>query len=81
MIYCREIGDRDYMAFSMMFDIFLNFYREHPLISLALSLILLYLLVRKPKTFLLVLGIAALFMGVLYFWMFLAAEKANLIWK
>ena len=69
------------MAFSMMFDIFVNFYREHFFISLALLLILAYLLIRKPKTFLLVLSIAALFMGVLYFWMFLAAGETNLIWK
>jgi hypothetical protein len=81
MIYCMERGDGDYMAFSIMFDIFVNFYREHPLISLALLLILVYLLVRKPKTFLLIVSIAAVFTGVLYFWMFLSAEKNNLIWK
>ncbi len=69
------------MTFSMMFGIFADFYREHLFISLALLLILVYLLIRKPKTFLLLLGIAALFMGVIYFWMFLSAEKNNLIWK
>jgi hypothetical protein len=81
MICCLERGDGDYMAFSIMFDSFVNFYREHPPISLALLLILVYLLVRKPKTFLLIVSIAAVFTGVLYFWMFLSAEKNNLIWK
>lgn len=81
MIYCLQIGDRDYMDFSMMFGIFVDFYREHLLISLALLLILVYLLIRKPKTFLLLLGITALFMGVIYFWMFLSTEKNNPIWK
>lgn len=69
------------MAFSMMFGIFVNFYREHLFISLALLLIPVYLLIRKPKTFLLVLGTGVLFMGILYLWMFLSTEKTNLIWK
>ena len=69
------------MAFSIMFGIFVNFYREHVFIFLALLLILVYLLIRKPKTFLLVLGTGVLFMGILYLWMFLSTEKTNLIWK
>lgn len=65
----------------MILRIFVNFYKEHFFISLAFLLILVYLLVRKPKTFLLVLGTCVLFLGLLYFWIFLSAEKNNFIWK
>ena len=65
----------------MLFDIFVKFYREHFLISLALFLILIYILIRKPKTFLLILFFAALFIGGLYLCIYLSAERNNLIWK
>ena len=69
------------MIFSMIVDIFVKFYREHFFISLALLLILIYLLIRKPKTFFLILFIGALFMGVLYLWMYLCTEQNSIIWK
>ena len=69
------------MIFSMMIDIFVKFYREHFFISIALLLILTYLLIRKPKTFFLILFVAVLFMGVFYLWMYLSAEHNNILWK
>ena len=69
------------LIFSMMIDIFVKFYREHLFISIALLLVLIYLLIRKPKTFFLILFIALLFTGVLYLWMYLCTEQNNIIWK
>ena len=69
------------LIFSMMIDIFVKFYREHFFISIALLLILIYLLIRKPRTFFLILFIALLFIGVLSLWMYLCAEQNNILWR
>lgn len=69
------------MFFSMMLDIFAKFYREHFFISVAVLLILIYLFVRKSKTFFLVLFISALLIVVLSLWMYLFAEQNSILWK
>ncbi len=54
------------MPFSMVLEGIIDFFKDHLLITLALASVLLYLLFQKPKTFLLIVFLVLLFIGILY---------------
>jgi len=54
------------MPFSMVLDGIVRFFKDHLFITIALAIVLLYLLFQKPKTFLLIVFLVLLFIGILY---------------
>jgi len=68
------------MPFSMMLDSIVNLFKEHVFITIALAVVLLYLLFQKPRTFLVVVFLALLFIGILYLTTRLSSGNL-MIWK
>lgn len=68
------------MPFSMVLDGIVSFFKDHLFISIALAIVLLYLLFQKPKTFLLIVFLVLLFIGILYLTTMLSAGNM-MIWK
>lgn len=54
------------MPFSMVLDDIIDVFKDHLLITIALAIVLLYLLFQKPRTFLLFVFLVLLFTGILY---------------
>jgi hypothetical protein len=73
-------GGEGCMPFSMVFDGIVNLFKEHVFITIALAVVLLYLLFQKPKTFLLVVFLVLLFIGILYLTTMLSSGNRT-IWK
>jgi hypothetical protein len=73
-------GGEGCMPFSMVLGGIVNLFREHVFITIALAVVLLYLLFQKPKTFLLVAFLVLLFIGILYLTTMLSSEN-RMIWK
>jgi hypothetical protein len=68
------------MPFSMVLDGIIDFFKDHLLITIALALVLLYLLFQKPKMFLLIVFLILLFTGILYLTTVLSSGNMT-IWK
>ena len=73
-------GGEGCMPFSMVFDGIVNLFKEHVFIAIALAVVLLYLLFQKPRTFLVVVFLALLFIGILYLTTRLSSGNL-MIWK
>jgi len=54
------------MIFTELIDSFIAFFQDHLLLAIALAIILLILLFRKPKVFLTISAIVLLLLGILY---------------
>jgi hypothetical protein len=54
------------MSFSMVLDGIVSFFKDHLFIAIALTIVLLYLLFQKPRTFLLIVFLVLLCIGILY---------------
>jgi hypothetical protein len=54
------------MSFSMVLDGIVNLFKEHVFITIALAIVLLYLLFQKPRTFLLIVFLVLFCIGILY---------------
>lgn len=54
------------MPFSMLLEDIIELFKDHLLITIALAIVLLYLLFQKPRTLLLVVFVGLLFIGILY---------------
>lgn len=68
------------MPFSMVLDDIIDVFKDHLLITIALAIVLLYLLFQKPRTFLLFVFLVLLFTGILYLITRLSSGNMT-IWK
>lgn len=68
------------MPFSMVLDDIIDIFKDHLLITIALAIVLLYLLFQKPRTFLLFVFLVLLFTGILYLTTVLSSDNMT-IWK
>ena len=65
------------MGFSQFMDSILSFAQNHPIIVIILALVLLYLLVRKPKLFLGILLLGLILVGLFYLIMNIAGSGSE----
>jgi hypothetical protein len=68
------------MPFSMLLDDIIGIFKDHLLITIALAIVLLYLLFQKTRTFLLFVFFVLLFIGILYLITRLPSGNIS-IWK
>ena len=68
------------MPFSIVLRGIADFFMYHLFITIALAIVLLYLLLEKPKTFILILFLVLLFVGILYLTAVLSSGNLS-IWK
>jgi len=68
------------MPFSMVLGDIIDFFKDHLLITIALALVLLYLLFQKTKTFILIVFLILLFTGILYLITIFSSGNIT-IWK
>jgi hypothetical protein len=68
------------MPFSMLLDDIIQFFKDHLLVTIALAIVLLYLLFQKTRTFLLFVFFVLLFIGILYLITRLPSGNIS-IWK
>jgi len=68
------------MPFSIVLEGIVDFFKDHLLITLALASVLLYLLFQKPKTFLLIVSLVLLLIGMLYLTTMMSSGHMT-IWK
>ena len=68
------------MPFSMVLGGIVDFFKVHLFITIALAIVLLYLLLEKPKTFILIIFLILLFIGILYLTTVLSSGHFA-IWK
>jgi hypothetical protein len=68
------------MPFSMLLDDIIGIFKDHLLITIALAIVLLYLLFQKPRTFLLFVFLVLLFTGISYLITRLPSGNIS-IWK
>jgi hypothetical protein len=69
------------MSLSAIITSIAIFFQKNLVASLAIVIILLYLLFRRPKLFLLILSIASLLGGVLYLSLYLSSCKQIPLWQ
>jgi hypothetical protein len=69
------------MSFTAIVTSILIFLQKNLFASIAIVIILLYLLFRRPKTFLIIIFIASLIAGVLYLSMYLASCRQIPLWQ
>ena len=65
------------MGFSQFMDTILSFAQDHTIIVIVLALVLLYLLVRKPKLFLGILLLGLILVGLFYLIMNIAGSGSE----
>ena len=65
------------MGFSQFMDTILSFAQNHTIIVIVLALVLLYLLVRKPKLFLGILLLCLILVGLFYMIMNIAGSGSE----
>jgi len=68
------------MPFSMVLGGIVDFFKVHLFITIALAIVLLYLLLEKPKTFILTVFLILLFIGILYLTTILSPGN-SMMWK
>ncbi len=69
------------MSFSAVVNSIVVAAQKNLLIALAATVLLIYLLLRKPKTFLIILSISILLTGILYLSSSLSSCKSVGIWQ
>jgi hypothetical protein len=68
------------MPFSMLLGDIIDLFKDHLLITIALAIVVLYLLFQRPRTFLLIVFVVLLFIGILYLITILSSGNIT-IWK
>jgi uncharacterized membrane protein len=69
------------MSFSAVVNSVVVAAQKNLLIALAATVLLIYLLLRKPKTFLIIFSISILLIGILYLSSSLSSCKSVGIWQ
>jgi hypothetical protein len=64
----------------MLLGDIIDLFKDHLLITIALTIVVLYLLFQKPRTFLLIVFVGLLFIGILYLITILSSGNIT-IWK
>lgn len=81
MVYFSKQAGETTMSFSAVVNSIVVLAQKNLLIALAVTVLLIYLLLRKPKTFLAILFISLLLIGIFYLSSFLSSCKNIGIWQ
>ena len=76
-MWYNVFGKEIKVGFSQFMDTILSFAQDHTIIVIVLALVLLYLLVRKPKLFLGILLLGLILVGLFYLIMNIAGSGSE----